>query len=110
MKHIEDDYLAAIKDLTSKKAGNDVAFFSSLLGRRNDAKSFTPSYWVENLTKPVLFCTASKALYAECKPDVIEIGPLRSNTAQGTGQARLVWSNRTLRSQPATDLMVIVVG
>lgn len=76
MKLIEDDYMAAIKDVTSKHASNDVAFFSSLLGKRSDTESFEPSYWVENLTKPVLFSTALQALYAECKPDVIvEVGP-----------------------------------
>lgn len=76
MKLVEDDYLAAIKDI-APKAVDGVEFYSSLLGAKLDSTlSLGPSYWVENLTKPVRFSSAMKALYVDTKPDaVVEIGP-----------------------------------
>jgi acyl transferase domain-containing protein len=76
MQLIADDYKAAIKYVTSK-ATSGVEFYSSLVGKKVDStSSFSPTYWVENLTNPVLFSPAFKELYLGAKPDiVIEIGP-----------------------------------
>ncbi|RFU78582.1 polyketide synthase [Trichoderma arundinaceum] len=76
MQLVAEDYKAAIKYVTSK-ATSDVEFYSSLNGSKLDSTScLGPSYWVDNLTKPVLFSPALKELYLGSKPNVIiEIGP-----------------------------------
>ncbi|KAL7922833.1 putative polyketide synthase [Trichoderma austrokoningii] len=76
MQLVADDYKAAIKYATSKASPN-VEFYSSLFGKKLESTSaLDPSYWVENLTKPVLFSSAFKELYLGAEPDiVIEIGP-----------------------------------
>lgn len=76
MQLVADDYKAAIKYVTSK-ASSKVEFYSSLFGNKIDSTSvLDPSYWVENLTKPVLFSSAFKELYLGTEPDiVIEVGP-----------------------------------
>ncbi|EHK42694.1 polyketide synthase [Trichoderma atroviride IMI 206040] len=76
MQLVADDYKAAIKYVTSKSSSN-AEFYSSLFGNKIGSTSLLdPSYWVENLTKPVLFSSAFKELYLGTEPDiVIEIGP-----------------------------------
>lgn len=76
MKLVEDEYMALIKHI-SPKAVDGVEFYSSLLGGKLDSTlSLGPSYWVENLTKPVRFSSAMKNLYVDTRPDVVvEIGP-----------------------------------
>lgn len=76
MQLVADDYMSAIKYVTSKASSN-VEFYSSLFGKKIDSTSLLdPSYWVENLTKPVLFSPAFKELYLGTEPDiVIEVGP-----------------------------------
>lgn len=76
MKLVEDDYMATIKDINPKDV-DGVQFYSSLLGSKLDTTlSLGPSYWVENLTKPVRFSSALRNLYLDTKPDaVVEIGP-----------------------------------
>ncbi|UKZ47848.1 Type I Iterative PKS [Trichoderma virens] len=76
MQLVADDYKAAIKNMKDKTTSK-VEFYSSLVGRKLDsAMSLGPSYWVDNLTKPVLFSPALKELYEGTKPDVIiEVGP-----------------------------------
>ncbi|KAL7815980.1 polyketide synthase [Trichoderma aethiopicum] len=76
MQLIADDYTAAIK-YVAPQATSGVEFYSSLMGcKLESTSSLGPSYWVENLTNPVLFSTALKELYIDEKPDVIvEVGP-----------------------------------
>jgi acyl transferase domain-containing protein len=76
MQVVADDYMTAIKNLTPK-AVNGPAFYSSLLGSKlENTTSLGPSYWISNLSKPVLFSSALQELYDDAKPDVIvEIGP-----------------------------------
>lgn len=76
MKLVEDDYFATIQDLKPKDV-DGVVFYSSLLGSKLDTTlSLGPSYWVENLTKPVRFSSALHDLYVDTKPDaIVEIGP-----------------------------------
>ncbi|KAH7254804.1 hypothetical protein B0J15DRAFT_446835 [Fusarium solani] len=76
MQLVADDYMASI----SNTAGQDcdgVAFYSSLNGNKLDSTvALGPSYWVDNLTKPVLFSSALKELYEDGQPDmIVEIGP-----------------------------------
>lgn len=76
MQLVADDYKAAIKYVTSEASSN-VEFYSSLFGKKIDSTSaLNPSYWVENLTKPVLFSSAFKELCLGTEPDIIiEVGP-----------------------------------
>lgn len=76
MQFVAEEYMASIQDMAPKVV-EGVAFYSSLLGSRLDTTgSLGPSYWVENLTNPVLFSSTLQKLYTEAKPDVVvEIGP-----------------------------------
>ncbi|RMJ15894.1 hypothetical protein CDV36_004437 [Fusarium kuroshium] len=76
MQLVADDYMASINNIKSQDR-DDVAFYSSLNGNKLDSTAaLGPSYWVDNLTKPVLFSSALKDLYEDGKPDmVVEIGP-----------------------------------
>lgn len=75
MEKVADAYLETIKQITASTS--KVAFFSSLHGKRlEDTKSLDATYWVHNLTRPVLFNTALQDLCKEVKPDIlVEIGP-----------------------------------
>lgn len=79
MQLVADDYLNAISAVTAKPTTEDVTFYSSLFGNRlddNPSTSLGPSYWFDNLTKPVLFHSALQELYGDAKPDiVVEVGP-----------------------------------
>ncbi|KAK2861322.1 Type I Iterative PKS [Arthroderma sp. PD_2] len=76
MKLIANDYLAAIENVHSKDT-NGITFYSSLLGKKLDnTEALGAQYWVDNLTKPVLFSSALEELCNDGKPDIIiEIGP-----------------------------------
>src|SRR3569833_1243553 len=64
----------------SASSKTDVSFYSSLRGHLIDCAELTTSYWVHNLTQPVLF---SQALTEMCKPEegkenidlLVELGP-----------------------------------
>lgn len=79
MKKISDAYLASIAHIKpNSTVQNDVLFFSSVLGRLAEPSILDASYWVQNLTSPVLF---PDALEQMCKQDgelpnlIIEVGP-----------------------------------
>ncbi|KAL6364437.1 hypothetical protein LRP88_01838 [Fusarium phalaenopsidis] len=76
MQLVADDYMASISNTVSQDC-DGVAFYSSLNGNKLDSTvALGPSYWVDNLTKPVLFSSALKELYEDGQPDmVVEIGP-----------------------------------
>lgn len=76
MQMIADTYDDAISNIQPNNPTTPVAFFSSLRGKKIPTSDLGPRYWVENLTNPVLFATALKALIEEQSPDtIIEIGP-----------------------------------
>ncbi|KAG6160158.1 Type I Iterative PKS [Claviceps purpurea] len=76
MRIVADDYLESIKAITPRDFHPNVAFYSSLHGRVIESKELGPSYWVNNLTEPVLFSPAITNMYEEEKPQIlIEIGP-----------------------------------
>lgn len=77
MKLVADEYMAALKDIIKPQGTSEVAMFSSLLGTKlDDTSSLTASYWIDNLTMPVLFASGFKSLVATASPDlVIEVGP-----------------------------------
>ncbi|KAF5015276.1 hypothetical protein F66182_13451, partial [Fusarium sp. NRRL 66182] len=56
MKKISDAYFDSIAHIQPKSTlQSNVVFFSSVLGRVADSSTFNASYWVQNLTSPVLF-------------------------------------------------------
>jgi acyl transferase domain-containing protein len=79
MKRISDAYFTSIAHIHPKSTlQNDVVFFSSVLGCVAETSTLNASYWVQNLTSPVLF---PDALEQMCKQDgeipnlLIEVGP-----------------------------------
>ncbi|KAG6049140.1 Type I Iterative PKS [Claviceps sp. LM77 group G4] len=76
MRLIADDYLELIRAIKLRDLHSNVAFYSSLHGRVIESTELGPSYWVNNLTEPVLFSQAVRNMYEEEKPQIlIEIGP-----------------------------------
>ena len=76
MRDIAGEYLAAIKAV-KPNASCAVQFHSSVKGGQADTEELTATYWVENLTSPVLFVDGLQSMYDHRKgPDIlIEIGP-----------------------------------
>ncbi|RFU26058.1 hypothetical protein B7463_g10269, partial [Scytalidium lignicola] len=75
MKFAAEDYLETIKDITPF-SNPKIAFYSSVYGSRTDGASLGASYWVDNLTNPVLFSTSLHELCTKSRPDIlVEIGP-----------------------------------
>lgn len=120
MQLVADDYMAAIRHVTPRIA-KDADFFSSLLGRKLDpSASLGPSYWVDNLTKPVLLASSLRELYLDAKPDVIvEIGShsalegpikqiLRGISPQAASQVKYLPS--LVRNQHATAAALGLAG
>lgn len=77
MKLAASDYLEAIKDVApNSQASSGTEFYSSLYGKKVEFSALDASYWVDNLTNPVLFSTSLKELCLNSPPDVIvEVGP-----------------------------------
>ncbi|KAL1636209.1 Type I Iterative PKS [Diplodia intermedia] len=75
MSLVADEYRAAIQDVKPLPC-QSAAFYSSLHGKKVDGSSLDASYWVDNLTKPVLFSTSLRELCIGSNPDVlVEVGP-----------------------------------
>ncbi|RMZ80705.1 hypothetical protein DV738_g2551, partial [Chaetothyriales sp. CBS 135597] len=120
MQLLADSYLEAIKDIPSQETTGAV-FYSSLLGEKlaSDA-TLGASYWVNNLTKPVLFSDAFKLLVEDAKPDVIvEVGPhsalegpikqvIKSISGQAASKVRYLPS--LVRNQHATVSTLKLAG
>jgi acyl transferase domain-containing protein len=76
MKHVSEAYLASIASIQPAPSPT-VAFYSSVFGRLVDPVMLGASYWVQNLTSPVLFPDALGEMCAdENAPNlIIEVGP-----------------------------------
>lgn len=77
MKNVAGAYLAAIEAIQPSSSGTS-AFYSSVLGRLAEPVELGPTYWVANLTSPVLFHDALSKIVAddETRPNLfVEIGP-----------------------------------
>ncbi|KAK4624439.1 Reducing polyketide synthase PKS2 [Fulvia fulva] len=120
MQVVAADYMAAIKDVQSEATGC-VKFYSSLLGRKlENTVMLGASYWIDNLTKPVLFSSALQEMYSDAKPDIIvEIGPhaalegpikqiLKSISQKAATEVKYFPS--LVRSQHATTNMLKLAG
>ncbi|KUI60991.1 Lovastatin diketide synthase LovF [Cytospora mali] len=114
MEVVASDYYEAIKNTTSPTASGPgkCEFFSSLRGTKvDDVSSVDASYWVKNLTHPVLFATSLTELCASSLPDVIvEIGPhsalegpvKQTLKAMGAKTNKVAYFSALVRNQCAT--------
>lgn len=114
MEVVASDYYEAIKDSTTPPSPGPgkCKFFSSLRGSKvDDISSIDPSYWVDNLTHPVLFSTSLTELCASSLPDVIvEIGPhaalegpvKQTLKAMGAHTSKVAYLSALVRNKCAT--------
>lgn len=113
MEVVASDYHEAIKNNTSSSSGSGKCdFYSSLRGKKlEDISSIDASYWVDNLTRPVLFSTSLNELCATSLPDVIvEIGPhaalegpvKQTLKAIGSNTSKVTYFSALVRNQCAT--------
>ena len=80
MEIVGEDYLAAIDKYKPATQSSKTTFYSSVVGKKQPADlKLDASYWVANLTSPVLFAQAVQAM---CSPDnedrpnlLVEVGP-----------------------------------
>ncbi|KAJ6787270.1 hypothetical protein PWT90_05863 [Aphanocladium album] len=120
MKLVATSYLNSINSLKPTKT-HGIQFYSSLLGHKLDNTAFLDGqYWVDNLTKPVLFSSAFADLYRNEKPDIIlEIGPhaalegpikqiLRGVDSQAAASTK--YFSALLRNQEAAATTVSLAG
>lgn len=120
MELVAIDYMNAIEHVPSLPLREGCTFYSSLQGTRVDDNRLDASYWVANLTKPVLFSSALERLCTEGKPDVIiEVGPhsalegpikqvLKSISQQTASEVKYIPC--LVRNQHATETMLKLVG
>ncbi|ROV97002.1 hypothetical protein VSDG_04049 [Cytospora chrysosperma] len=118
MEVVANDYHEAIKDIARSPSPGPgkCVFFSSLRGTKvDDISSIDPSYWVDNLTHPVLFSTSLTELCASSLPDVIvEIGPhaalegpvKQTLKAMGAHTSKVAYLSALVRSQCAITTSV----
>jgi acyl transferase domain-containing protein/NADPH:quinone reductase-like Zn-dependent oxidoreductase len=122
MELVAEDYMNAIKHIPSQPLNEKFAFYSSLLGTRVevDEDCLDASYWVSNLTKPVLFSTAMAQLCTDSKPDIIvEVGPhsalegpikqILKSIGQKTA-SEVKYMPCLVRNQNATETMLKLAG
>lgn len=80
MGRVAEEYLEAIKDI-QPLGDSKATYYSSLHGRVAQPSELQPSYWVANLTSPVLFADSTKEMCSaleESTPAInmlLEIGP-----------------------------------
>ncbi|KAL1862392.1 Type I Iterative PKS [Paecilomyces lecythidis] len=76
MKSISTEYLASVESV-KPSLSSKATFYSSVLARAAESSELDASYWVQNLTSPVLFPDALHALVADNeRPNLlVEIGP-----------------------------------
>ncbi|KAF4538109.1 Polyketide synthase [Lasiodiplodia theobromae] len=73
---VADEYRAAIQDVKPLPEQQSAVFYSSLHGKKVEGDVLDASYWVDNLTKPVLFSTSLRELCISSTPDIlVEVGP-----------------------------------
>ncbi|KAH8881784.1 polyketide synthase [Thozetella sp. PMI_491] len=111
-----EDYLAAIKDIVPQTSG-EVEFYSALHGRRVDLSALDPSYWVDNLTRPVRFSTSLRELCETSLPNiVVEVGPHGAlegpvkQTLKAMGQNKVSYFSVLSRGKNATTTALALAG
>ncbi|KAK0126530.1 hypothetical protein ONS95_008126 [Cadophora gregata] len=116
MKLVADEYDETL-DSIEQPLVTDVKFHSSLYGNLVEGSKLQPSYWVDNLTKPVRF---SEALTSMCKPVdgyktgvdiIVEIGPHSALAgpvkqilkANGANTMAILYASALIRKKDAVE-------
>ncbi|KAH8655791.1 hypothetical protein BX600DRAFT_384985 [Xylariales sp. PMI_506] len=120
MELVAEEYMATIKDIQPAEK-SEVQMYSSLFGKKLESTTaLGASYWVQNLTKPVLFSSAVHELCVDAQPDVIiEIGPhgalegpikqiVKAAGKQAAGSIKYLPS--LVRGKNASDMAVKLAG
>ncbi|KAJ9248853.1 hypothetical protein DTO195F2_8710 [Paecilomyces variotii] len=112
MKNVSTEYLAAIASI-EPSISSKATFYSSVLARVAEPSELDASYWVQNLTSPVLFPDALSALVADdAKPNLlIEIGPhsalkgpiLETLKSLGSSASKISYSPTIVRNADAAE-------
>ena len=81
MQFVANDYRDNLGTISPNTQSSNITFYSSLKGRLVEHSDLDTSYWVDNLTSPVLFsnamyslCTSSSAPHVQIDT-LIELGP-----------------------------------
>ncbi|KKY20096.1 putative polyketide synthase [Phaeomoniella chlamydospora] len=76
MKRVAEEYLATIDSIKPRKSST-ATFYSTVFGRVAETYELDASYWVANLTSPVVFPDGlSKLCSSEARPSIlVELGP-----------------------------------
>lgn len=69
MQLVANDYKYSLGTINPKTQSSNIRFYSSLKGRLVEHSDLDTSYWVDNLTSPVLF---SNAMYSLCSLNLAE--------------------------------------
>ncbi|GAD95061.1 hypothetical protein PVAR5_3699 [Paecilomyces variotii No. 5] len=112
MKSISREYLASIVSI-NPAVSSKATFYSSVLARAAEPSELDASYWVQNLTSPVLFPDALYALVADTRrPNLlIEIGPhsalkgpiLETLKSLGSTASKISYSPTIVRNGDAAE-------
>ncbi|KAG5927127.1 Type I Iterative PKS, partial [Claviceps africana] len=118
MELVAESYRSSIRDVDA--ASTDVMFYSAVHGELlRDTSALDATYWVENLTKPVLFSTALQALCKAEEPDLlVEIGPHSALEgpikhvikAAGAKAGKTAYLPSLKREENATRSMLMLAG
>ncbi|RJE26768.1 polyketide synthase [Aspergillus sclerotialis] len=128
---VADDYMQRLSNLPAPSFSNRVPFFSSVYGRRLDARRLNAWYWVENLTSPVLFSSALEGLcgmlagktdevsssnFQDASIGIIEVGPHSAlkgpiqQTLAGAGFEGYTYIPSLVRKEPADKSILAMAG
>jgi acyl transferase domain-containing protein/NADPH:quinone reductase-like Zn-dependent oxidoreductase len=121
MKLLAKRYLSSVKHIKAQPgmASSDVAFFSSLHGRKISLAELGPQYWVNNLTQAVRFSTALQCLCNEHSPDIlVEIGPhgalkgpiMQTLKTMGSAATKISYLPTLVRDENATRSCLDTAG
>lgn len=116
MENVAGAYLDSIQNMSATAA--HVPFYSSLHGHKVDnTTSLDAMYWVQNLTRPVLFNTSLQELCNTAKPDIlVEIGPHSAlegpvkQILKTTGAKKVAYLPSLKRKTEATKAMLTLAA
>ncbi|KAK3934736.1 hypothetical protein QBC46DRAFT_462469 [Diplogelasinospora grovesii] len=124
MAAVAQSYLSSLDGMAHGMPRKDVAFCSSVTGKRKLA-DFGPSYWVSNLVSQVKFSAASRLaaehlglasaganVLVEVGPHSALSGPLRQSLSGGVsdGSLKYTYVPCLVRKQSAVDTILTLVG
>ena len=119
MELIASEYAACLEGEGSKSVDEEITLISTVTGESVSASDLSqPTYWVKNLTSPVLFTQAIENLVASRKIDgLVEIGPhhalrgplreILDESKNGTG---IKYHHALARSSPPDQTLLTLLG